>query len=80
MIEPTEVEARFTTDGQIRVLSVTWAGAKLPVVSQGRSWGADDGLHYLVMIPGDRVMELLYEPLKGHWSVTRTWVELTVPL
>ena len=76
MIEPTEVEARFSTDGQIRVLGFTWHGTRLPVVSYGRSWGADDGLHYLVMTPGDRVYELLYEPVKGLWSVTRTWIEM----
>ena len=76
MVEPTEVEARFSTDGQIRVLSFTWHGTNLAVASHGRSWGTEDGLHYLVMTPGDRVYELLYEPVKGLWSVVRTWQEM----
>ena len=42
MTEATEVEARFGVDGRINVLSFTWRGRKLPVVSEGRQWGADD--------------------------------------
>jgi len=76
MNEPAEVEARFATDGQIRVIRFSWRGSKLQVTSPGRSWGADDGLHYLVMTPGDRIFELLYEPVKGLWSVVRTGQDL----
>ena len=71
MNEPTEVEARFGTDGRVTVLSFTWRGRKLPITSEGRQWGAEDGFHYLVMTTGERVFELAYEPLSGLWQVVR---------
>ncbi|MBI4772131.1 MAG: hypothetical protein HY784_17365, partial [Chloroflexi bacterium] len=71
MAEPSAVEARFAPDGKIEVLSFTWQGRRLPATSHGRSWAADDGLHYLLMAPGDRVFELLYQPVRGLWWVVK---------
>ena len=71
MTESTEVEARFGVDGKISVLSFTWRGRKLPVISDGRQWGADDGFHFLVMTTGERVFELAYESLTGLWRIVK---------
>ncbi len=71
MTEATEVEARFGVDGRINVLSFTWRGRKLPVVSEGRQWGADDGFHFLVMTTGERIFELAYESLTGLWHIVK---------
>jgi hypothetical protein len=69
MSDATEVEARFREDGHITVLNFTWRGRKRPVLSQGRQWGADDGLHFLVMTTGEQIVELVYVPLSGLWHV-----------
>jgi lysylphosphatidylglycerol synthetase-like protein (DUF2156 family) len=72
MNEATEVEARFGEDGRISVLSFTWRGRKRPVLSQGRQWGADDGFHFLVMTTGEQIVELVYVPLSGLWTIADT--------
>jgi hypothetical protein len=69
MSQSTEVEARFGEDGGTTVLSFTWRGHKRPVVSQGRQWNAEDGLHFLVMTPGEQIVELVYAPLSGQWHI-----------
>ena len=71
MQEATEVEARFGEDGKISPLSFTWHGQRRAVTSRGRQWGADDGLHFLVMSSGDRVFELVFVPMTGLWHVAR---------
>lgn len=68
---PTEVEARFGADGTITVFSFTWGGRKLPVTSTGREWTAGDGHHFLVMVTGERVFELVYESAKGVWRAAQ---------
>ncbi len=65
----TEVEARFEAGG-IRILSFTWQGTRLPVVSSGRSWTNEAGSHHLVMAPGDAVFELCLSPA-GDWHILR---------
>jgi hypothetical protein len=71
MTDPTEVEARFGADGQITVLSFTWRGRKLPVLGEGRQWGAEDGFHFLVMTTGERIFELAYHSVSGLWNVVK---------
>ncbi len=71
MITPTEVEARFAENGQLTVLSFTWQGRRLPVTSHGRQWEAPDGRRLLVMTPGERVFELVYDPALGAWHIAR---------
>jgi hypothetical protein len=67
--EPTSVEARFSPDGDITLVSFTWQGHTQPVTSMGRQWKADDGRHFLVMIRGDRIFELRYQPDTQQWRV-----------
>jgi hypothetical protein len=69
MSEASEVEARFAADGTMTVLSFTWRGHKQPVVSQGRQWQADDGLHFLLMTPGEQIVELVFARASGLWQV-----------
>jgi len=71
MSEPTEVEARFGADGKITIRSLTWRWRTLPVVSHGRRWKADDGLHFLVMTTEERIFELVFDPDSGLWQVAR---------
>lgn len=72
-METTEVEARFSAEGEVSVLSFTWHGHKYPVTSQGRQWRAEDGWHYLVMTTGERVFELVYagQPERGSWRIEK---------
>jgi hypothetical protein len=67
--EPTEVEARFSPDGAVRVLAFRWKNRRWPVVSQGRQSTKDGRLHTLVMTTRDRVYELAYDPATQQWSV-----------
>ena len=69
MSEASEVEARFAADGAMAVLSFTWSGQKQTVVSQGRQWQAEDGRHFLVMTPGEQIVELIFAPVSGLWHV-----------
>jgi hypothetical protein len=67
--EPTEVEARFSDDGSVRVVSFTWKNKRWPVVSQGRQHTKDGRLHTLVMTTRDRVYELAYDAATQQWRV-----------
>ncbi len=66
-MEIIEVLARFTTDGRVDPLQVFWNGRTYPIESTGRRWEAEDGQHILAMLPGDRVVELLFTPGKSRW-------------
>jgi hypothetical protein len=66
-MEEVEVTARFDQEGRITPLQLGWRGRTLPVESTGRRWDAEDGRHILAMIPGERVVELLFIPGEGRW-------------
>ncbi len=66
-MEIVEVTARFTTDGQVIPLQIVWNGRRYTIESTGRRWEAEDGKHLLAMLPGDRVVELLFAPGESHW-------------
>jgi hypothetical protein len=65
------VEARFEPDRSLRVLAFTWQGRRRLVTSQGRQWEADDGRHVLVMVPEERVFELVFVRESGQWLMRR---------
>ena len=67
MSEPAEVEARFGSDGEVSVLRFTWGGHWQPAVSHGRRWEAPDGYHCLVMAPGERIFELVFNGANHAW-------------
>lgn len=70
-MEPVEVVAEFGLDGEIRPRSFSWKGADYPVVSIGRRWEESGSRHILVMVPGDRVFELVFQPASGLWHLRR---------
>lgn len=70
-MEPVEVIARFDLDGMITPVRFSWRQVEYPVVSIGRRWDDESGQHILVMVPGDRVFELIYQPSSGMWQLRR---------
>jgi hypothetical protein len=72
--EVVAVEARFETDGRLRVLAFERRGRRVDVAASGRQWDAEDGRHILVMAPSEKVYELLYQPaLAGSpWLLVRS--------
>lgn len=70
-MEPVEVAALFDGTGLARPLNFTWRGQTYAVVSTGRRWTDERGQHILVMVPGDRVFELLFAPAGSRWYLLR---------
>ncbi len=66
-MEPIEAIVRFNLEGQVTPLRFTWQKVEYQVESSGRRWGAEDGEHFLVMVPGGRIFELLFVSSDGHW-------------
>jgi hypothetical protein len=66
-VDVIEVIARFAKDGKIYPQSISWQGIDFPVESTGRRWQDQEGLHILVMVPGERVLELIYQADQGMW-------------
>ncbi len=66
-MELIEVTARFDMEGRVTPLQIIWKGRTVPIDSTGRSWEAEDGRHILAMIPGDRVIELVFVPRESRW-------------
>jgi hypothetical protein len=71
-MEAIEVTARFDSAGKITPVEFRWQGRVFPVDSTGRRWEDERGKHILVMIPGGRVYELIFEPQEGRWYLLRT--------
>lgn len=78
-MDPIDVTARFEADGKISPLSFVWQRRTYRVDSIGRQWHGDDGLHILVMTPGNRAHHLLFMPVKGKWFLVRGADLPTVP-
>lgn len=68
-MEPIEVTAHFDTQGTITPLELTWKGSHLHVESTGRRWTDEGGLHILVMVAGERIVELTYRGEEGRWYI-----------
>ncbi len=66
-MELIEVTARFAQDGNITPQRFVWQDVDYPVASTGRRWQDQDGLHILVMVPGERVLELIFQAESGLW-------------
>ncbi len=62
-----EVTARFSADGQITPLQVVWDDATFPVNQVGRRWQSDAGQHFLVMLPVEKIVELIFVPEEYRW-------------
>jgi hypothetical protein len=72
--EAIAVEARFETDGRVRVLAFEHLGRRVEVASSGRQWDAGDGRHILVMAPSEKVYEIVYQPAAAGspWRLVRS--------
>lgn len=66
-MDRVEVNARFDANGHVRPISLQVDGQNIPVESTGRRWQADDGLHILTMLPGGRVVELVFRAQEMKW-------------
>ena len=68
-MEHIEAVVRFNPEGGITPLSFVWRGRTYEVLSTGRRWQAKDGLHILVMVPGEKVHHLLFSPEEVRWKI-----------
>jgi hypothetical protein len=68
-VEPIEITVKFDTLGQLTPVSFTWKGRAFPVDSTGRRWEDEMGEHFMVMIPVERVCELVYRAAERRWYV-----------
>ena len=74
-MESIEVIARFNEQGQIDPVSFIRAGRSYHVDSVGRRWEDDFGQHFLVMVPFERVFELLYVRPESRWYLKRVGMD-----
>ena len=70
-METIDVTARFDNQGRIKPINFTWNGTTYRVESTGRTWTANDGVHILVMVPGNRTFHLVFSPDQGVWRLIR---------
>lgn len=70
-METIEVTARFDSQGGITPLKFTWQGQNYLISSVGRRWETADGQHILVMVPGEKVYELIFIPSLGRWYLSQ---------
>jgi hypothetical protein len=66
-MDTVDVEARSGQDGKIMPLRFTWQGRTYAVESTGRRWQVQEDTHILVMISGNRVVELIFNPGEHRW-------------
>ncbi|MDI6694683.1 MAG: hypothetical protein QME21_06530 [Anaerolineales bacterium] len=66
-MQPIEVAARFEANGEIHPLQFIWHEQVYNVLSTGRRWRDETGLHILVMAAGERVFELIFQPDGARW-------------
>ena len=74
-MDAIEVTARFDLQGDIHPISFTCQGKTYQITSTGRHWQDEQGKHILVMIPGERVVELVFDPTRGLWFLNPTGPE-----
>lgn len=78
-MEKIDVTARFSPDGVVSPVNFTWEGRTYRVDSIGRRWKAKDGLHMLVMTPGNRAYHLVFNDRENTWGLIRGTEIPTVP-
>ena len=71
-MEVIEVVTRQSSVEKVSPRSFIWRDKQYMVESIGRRWQDEKGEHLLVMIePGLRVFELLYDSLDEQWWIAR---------
>lgn len=71
-MEVIEVVARFDHDGNLTPLRFTWRGSEYRISSTGRIWEDEAGRHFMVMVPGEQIYELLFVPNEMLWHIKRS--------
>jgi hypothetical protein len=66
-MQPVEVIARFEANGKIHPTQFTWRDQVYNILSTGRRWQDESGLHILAMVSGERVVELIFQPDGARW-------------
>ncbi len=64
---PINVTAEFDIEGNVFPISFTLKGVQYSIDAIGRKWQDENGNHFLVMVPSERVYELLYVPKEMCW-------------
>ena len=64
---PISVKAQFDIEGDVFPISFTLKGMQYSINVVGRKWQDEKGNHFLVMVPSERVYELLFVPKKMCW-------------
>ena len=59
-MEPIEVTAHFDLTGKATPLRFTWKKTIYLIESTGRQWQDEQGQHFMVMVTGGRLFELLF--------------------
>jgi hypothetical protein len=72
MTESIPVEARFKTDGSLRPIAFEWQDRRFEIESHGRQWEENGEHHFLVMVSGDQVFELVYLQEDNQWRLKRS--------
>jgi hypothetical protein len=70
-MERIDVTVRFEISGRIEPLSFMLNGRVYPIESTGRRWEEEQSLHILVMVPGNRVCELVFSPIDLGWYLNQ---------
>ncbi len=65
--DPVEVWVSFEKNGEIQPTGFSSKGVKHRVDSVGRQWEKDGFRHFLVMVPIDKVYELIFNPQDMRW-------------
>ena len=76
-METIEVVARFDQEGNLTPVSFSWQARQYRVESIGRRWEDEAGQHFMVMVPGEQVYELIFITGEMRWRLKRpgrTWV------
>jgi hypothetical protein len=71
MTESIPVEARFEADGSLCPIAFEWQGQRFAIQSHGRQWEEHGAHHFLVMVSGNQVFELVYLQEENQWQLER---------
>jgi hypothetical protein len=66
-----EVTAVFYPNGDIRPVQFTWQDRIFHIQAAGRQWQEGDHRHFLVMVDGERMFELIFSTAEAGWSIGR---------
>ena len=64
---PIGVTAQFDIEGDVFPISFTLKGVQYSIDAIGRKWQDEKGNHFLVMVPSERLYELLFVPKEMCW-------------